>query len=179
MWHHNIFFALLALGLGLSDADAAGAFVSPPKTTTASTTTTAKLSKLHAAKSNQPSLSSSPWQVSSSATAPIITAAAIALAVGFASSPATAVTGDITKGSRIFTSTCAGCHAGGNNFVKENKTLKKDALERFVGLDEAKITEFFKKSFVHQIQVGGGKLSEEDVADVISYVVSQAVDEKW
>lgn len=57
--------------------------------------------------------------------------------------------------------------------------MKKEALEKYVGLDETKIAEFFKKSFVHQNQAGGGKMSEEDVADVISYVVTQAVNDKW
>ena len=37
------------------------------------------------------------------------------------------------------------------------KTLKKEALEKYVGLDEAKIGEFFEKSFIHQNQAGGGK----------------------
>ena len=64
-------------------------------------------------------------------------------------------------------------NAGGNNFIKENKTLKKEALEKNVGLDETKIGEFFKKSFVHQNQAGGGKMSEEEVAAVISYVASR------
>ena len=57
--------------------------------------------------------------------------------------------------------------------------MKKEALDKYVGLDEIKIAEFFKKSFVHQNQAGGGKMSEEDVADVISYVVTQAVNDKW
>ncbi|KAL7449843.1 hypothetical protein ACHAWC_001856 [Mediolabrus comicus] len=87
--------------------------------------------------------------------------------------------GDITKGSQIFTSTCAGCHAGGNNFIKEKKTLKKDALEKFVGLDEIKMTDFFKNSFVHKGPAGGGKMSDDEIADVMSYVLSQAVDDKW
>ena len=119
------------------------------------------------------------------AVAPIVSAAAIfaltaaTATLSFYPSPAAATAGDIAKGSQIFTSTCAGCHAGGNNFVKEKKTLKKDALDKFVGLDEAKITEFFKKSFVHQGPVGGSKMSDEEIANVISYVVSQAIDDKW
>lgn len=57
--------------------------------------------------------------------------------------------------------------------------MKKDALEKFVGLDEIKMTEFFKNSFVHKGPAGGGKMSDEEIADVISYVFSQAVDDKW
>ena len=45
--------------------------------------------------------------------------------------PSMAIEGDITKGKEIFTSTCAGCHLGGQNFVKQQKTLQKDALEEF------------------------------------------------
>lgn len=179
-------FVTLLLAFAAS-SPAASAFVSdvPPKIfpthQTHQTHHELGLSKLNA-QNNQSqshhSLSSS-WLSSTIAAAPIISAATIfAFTVASYPSPSTAA-GDITKGSQIFTSTCAGCHAGGNNFIKEKKTLKKDALEKFVGLDETTITEFFKKSFVHQNQAGGAKMSDEDIADVISYVVTQAVDDKW
>lgn len=98
-------------------------------------------------------------------------------AFAFAAVPHTANAGDITKGSEVFTANCIGCHRGGQNFVKEQKTLQKDALEKYVGLDEVKVTKFFKGSFVHKVV--GGKLTEDEVGDVVSYVVDQAKGEKW
>ena len=167
-------------------ASSASAFVTviPPKIiTTHQIHHQPRFSKLNAqnnnqSQSHQDSSSWLPSTIITAAVAPIISAATI-FAFTVASYPSPATAGDITKGSQIFTSTCAGCHAGGNNFLKEKKTLKKEALEKYVGLDETKIAEFFKKSFVHQNQAGGGKMSEEDVADVISYVVTQAVNDKW
>lgn len=93
--------------------------------------------------------------------------------------PSMAIEGDITKGKEIFTSTCAGCHLGGQNFVKQQKTLQKDALEKFVGLDEEKVEKFFKGSFVHKVIVGDKKLSDDDITDVVTFVVDQATNEKW
>lgn len=88
-----------------------------------------------------------------------------------------AVGGDIAKGKEVFTSTCAGCHAGGQNFVNENKTLQKEALEKFVGLDEDKVEAFFKGSFRHKVV--GGQLADQDITDVVTYVVDQAKNENW
>jgi cytochrome c6 len=177
------FFVKLLLGFAASSA-VASAFVTvvPPKIITTHQTHHQPESSTKLAAQNQSHFHQlSSWLSSPTiAAAPIISAATIFALTVVTSypSPATAA-GDVTKGSQIFTSTCAGCHAGGNNFIKEKKTLKKDALEKYVGLEETKITEFFKKSFVHQNQAGGGKMSEEDVADVISYVITQAVDDKW
>ncbi|KAL7552397.1 hypothetical protein ACHAWF_016710 [Thalassiosira exigua] len=89
-----------------------------------------------------------------------------------------AMEGIIAKGKEIFTSTCAGCHAGGQNFSKGDKTLQKDDLERFVGLDQAKVEKFFKGSFVHS-RVVGSKLIDQEVTDVVTYVIDQAANEKW
>jgi cytochrome c6 len=98
-------------------------------------------------------------------------------AFAFAAIPHTTNAGDITKGSEVFTANCIGCHRGGQNFVKEQKTLQRDALEEYVGLDEVKVTKFLKDSFVHKVV--GGKLTEDEVGDVVSYVVDQAKGEKW
>ncbi|KAL7537741.1 hypothetical protein ACHAXR_008026 [Thalassiosira sp. AJA248-18] len=124
------------------------------------------------AKTLSPTPSQSPWF----AAAPL----AIAAFVFSFAPPSMAVGGDIAKGQEIFNSanSCAGCHRGGQNFVKEKKTLQKDALEKFVGLDEEKVEAFFKGSFVHKSQFGS-KLSDQDVTDVVTFVVDQAINEKW
>ena len=96
----------------------------------------------------------------------------------FVTVPQSALGGDITRGSEVFAANCVGCHRGGQNFIKEQKTLEKHALEKYVGLNEENISSFFKNSFVHKVQVGG-KLTDEEVIDVVSYVVDQATGEKW
>lgn len=108
------------------------------------------------------------------AVAPVVLSA---FALAWCCTPHAASAGDITKGNEVFTSNCIGCHRGGQNFVKEQKTLQKDALEKYVGLDTNKVTKFFKDSFVHKVV--GGKLTDEEVNDVVTYVVDQAVGEKW
>jgi cytochrome c6 len=104
-------------------------------------------------------------------------ASVVFAAFAFSAAPQSAYAGDISKGNEVFTASCAGCHRGGQNFVNEQKTLQKDALEKFVGLDEEKVEKFFKNSFVHKVV--GGKLTEEDISDVASYVVDQATGDKW
>ena len=108
------------------------------------------------------------------AAAPITIAA---LCFSFSTPPVAAAAGDVAKGKEVFTSTCAGCHAGGQNFVKEKKTLQKEALEKFVGLDEEKVETFFKGSFVHKVV--GGKLADQEITDVVTYIVDQAKNKKW
>ncbi|KAL3789236.1 hypothetical protein HJC23_002821 [Cyclotella cryptica] len=104
-------------------------------------------------------------------------ASVVFAAFAFSAAPYPADAGDISKGTEVFTANCVGCHRGGQNFVNEKKTLQKDVLEKYVGLDEEKVAKFFKDSFVHKVV--GGKLTEEDISDVVSYVVDQAKGEKW
>ena len=94
-------------------------------------------------------------------------------------SPAT----DVAQGGEIFVANCASCHAGGMNFIKEKRTLKRDALEKFVGLDQPSVQKFVTESARHKTLVfpraPGGKLSETDYSDVTSFIVDQAVNDKW
>ena len=59
---------------------------------------------------------------------------------------------DISRGNELFTANCAGCHAGGNNYVKEQKNLKRDALTKFVSqtLDQTEVKDWVVKSGQHQ-----------------------------
>jgi cytochrome c6 len=94
---------------------------------------------------------------------------------------------NVARGSEIFTGNCAGCHAGGMNFIKEKKNLKKDALERFVSpsLDGDEVKDWVMKSGQHQRLIflkapsGNGKLADADFADVTAFIVDQAVGDKW
>lgn len=118
--------------------------------------------------------------------APILTIAVVAFQLLLGPLPAEAQD-DVLRGGEIFTGNCAGCHAGGMNFVKENKNLKRAALEKFVSpsMDKDEIQQWVQNSGQHKKLVffkapsGNGKLTDNDYSDVISYVVDQAVGEKW
>mmetsp|Transcript_31313 Transcript_31313/g.75686 ORF Transcript_31313/g.75686 Transcript_31313/m.75686 type:complete len:138 (+) Transcript_31313:100-513(+) len=98
-------------------------------------------------------------------------AAATAVAAGVAVSPAFA--GDVGAGEQVFNANCAACHAGGQNVIMPEKTLEKDALESYLagGRNE--------KAVMTQVTNGknampafGGRLSDEDIANVASYVIT-------
>ena len=104
-------------------------------------------------------------------------AVAGAVAAGVAIAPAFA--GDVGAGEQIFNANCAACHAGGQNVIMPEKTLEKEALEQYLagGRNE--------KSIISQVTNGknampafGGRLSDEDIANVASYVMA-ASDAGW
>ena len=100
------------------------------------------------------------------------------IAAGVAVSPAFAA--DIDNGASVFAGNCAACHAGGNNVIQNEKTLRKEALDQYLagGLKEA--------SIVTQVTNGknampafGGRLDAEEIDDVAAYVYDQATNAKW
>lgn len=118
--------------------------------------------------------SASAWTTPKSFDVPVAIKAAVAsgaVAVGVAVSPAFA--GDIGAGEQVFNANCAACHAGGQNVIMPDKTLEKEALESYLagGRNE--------KSVITQVTNGknampafGGRLSDEDIANVATYVIS-------
>ena len=85
--------------------------------------------------------------------------------------PAEAV--DINNGESVFTANCSACHAGGNNVIMPEKTLKKDAL----GTNQMNSV----NAITYQVTNGknampafGGRLSEDDIEDVANFVLSQS-----
>ena len=100
------------------------------------------------------------------------------IAAGMAVAPATAA--DLDNGANVFAGNCAACHAGGNNVIQNEKTLRKDALTSYLtgGFSEA--------SIVYQVTNGknampafGGRLDDSDITDVAAYVYDQANGNKW
>ena len=94
--------------------------------------------------------------------------------------PFAAFAGDIESGATIFAGNCAACHAGGNNVIAAEKTLRKEALDSYLtgGRKES--------SVVTQVTNGknvmpafGGRLSDEEIGDVAAYVIDQANGDKW
>jgi len=97
--------------------------------------------------------------------------AGAAVTAGVAVSPVFAA--DVGAGEQIFNANCAACHAGGQNVIMPEKTLEKDALDQYLagGRNE--------KAVMTQVTNGknampafGGRLSDEDIANVASYVIA-------
>ena len=97
--------------------------------------------------------------------------AGAAVTAGVAVAPAFA--GDVAAGEQIFNANCAACHAGGQNVIMPEKTLEKAALEQYLagGRNE--------KAVITQVTNGknampafGGRLSDDDIANVASYVIA-------
>ncbi|MFG3816757.1 cytochrome c6 PetJ [Limnothrix redekei] len=98
---------------------------------------------------------------------------AIALVAAWLSFAGTAHAADVASGAKIFNANCAACHAGGRNVVMADKTLKKDALEKY-GMNSI-------EAIVKQVTNGKGampafkgKLTDEDIQDVASFVLSKS-----
>ena len=80
---------------------------------------------------------------------------------------------DIESGERIFTANCAACHAGGNNVIMPEKTLKKDALETN-GMNSVGAITYQVTNGKNAMPAFGGRLSDTDIEDVANYVLSQS-----
>ena len=100
--------------------------------------------------------------------------AAGVLAGAMAIAPA-AFAADIEAGAQVFAGNCAACHAGGNNVIQNEKTLRKDALEAYLdgGFKEA--------SIVYQVTNGknampafGGRLTDTQIQTIAEYVLKKA-----
>ncbi|WP_416350823.1 cytochrome c6 PetJ [Rivularia sp. UHCC 0363] len=81
------------------------------------------------------------------------------------------------EGAKLFKQNCAACHAGGGNLVNAQKTLKKDALEKY--------DMYSKDAIIYQVVNGknampafGKRLSSEQIEQLAEYVLAQA-DKGW
>ncbi|HEY9693152.1 MAG TPA: c-type cytochrome [Oculatellaceae cyanobacterium] len=85
--------------------------------------------------------------------------------------------GDAASGAKIFSANCAACHMGGNNVIMANKTLKKEALEKY-GMNSV-------EAIVKQVTNGKnampsfkGRLNDQQIQDVATYVL-QTSEKGW
>lgn len=92
------------------------------------------------------------------------------------SSPAFAA-GDAASGAKLFSANCASCHAGGKNLVQANKTLQKDALEKY-GMYSADAIITQVTNGKNAMPAFKGRLNGQQIEDVAAYVLSQA-DKGW
>jgi cytochrome c6 len=101
----------------------------------------------------------------------MVLAALVAILTFWITAPAQAA--DEVRGKQVFDTNCAACHIGGGNVVNGAKTLKKADLEQYGMASVEAITTQVKNgkaampSFL-------GRLTEEDIEDVATYVLSQA-----
>jgi cytochrome c6 len=106
-------------------------------------------------------------------------AAALAVAVALGP-PEAAIAADVEAGAQIFQGNCAACHAGGNNVIQAEKTLRKEALDQYLtGGRNEKAIQYQVTNGKNAMPAFGGRLAEDEIADVAAYVYDQATNEKW
>lgn len=80
---------------------------------------------------------------------------------------------NLQNGAKVFTANCSACHIGGGNVILANKTLKQEALIKFsMNSLEAIKTQVTKGK--NAMPAFGGRLSDSQIEDVASYVLSQS-----
>lgn len=93
---------------------------------------------------------------------------------------ASAAVGDATTGAVLFSANCAGCHAGGQNFVSSSKTLQQDALEKYLGsTDPVKLQAFVQNGMPHKLFPMRMPMQDQEYLDVATFVSDQALGKKW
>ena len=80
---------------------------------------------------------------------------------------------DLAAGEQVFSANCTACHAGGNNAIMPEKTLKKDALEEN-GMNSVVAIMTQVKNGKNAMPAFGGRLTDEDIDNVASYVLNQS-----
>lgn len=80
---------------------------------------------------------------------------------------------DIENGERIFNANCSACHAGGNNVIIPEKTLKRDALEAN-GMNSVDAITYQVTNGKNAMPAFGGRLDDSDIEDVANFVLSQS-----
>lgn len=80
---------------------------------------------------------------------------------------------DLQAGEQVFSANCSACHAGGNNAIMPEKTLKMDALEdNSMNSIQAITTQV--RNGKNAMPAFGGKLADDDIDNVANYVLSQS-----
>lgn len=85
-----------------------------------------------------------------------------------------ALAADAAGGAKIFSANCAACHAGGRNVIMADKTLQKQALEKYsMNSMEAIVTQVTNgKNAMPSFK---GRLSQAQIEDVASYVLGRVI----
>lgn len=76
-------------------------------------------------------------------------------------------------GQQIFNANCSACHIGGNNVIIANKTLKKEALEKY-GMKSLEAITSQVTNGKNAMPSFKGRLAEDEIEAVAAYVLDQA-----
>ena len=86
-----------------------------------------------------------------------------------------AFAGDAAAGESVFSGNCAACHAGGQNVIMPEKTLQQEALEEYLaGGANVKAVVMQVTNGKNAMPAFGGRLSDEDIENVATYVINTA-----
>merc|ERR1719213_223429 len=127
-----------------------------------------------AVRMNAPAISKAQLNKAVEAAMPVIAAAVLTTGA----LPASA--GDAGAGEQIFSGNCAACHQGGQNVIMPEKTLEIEALTEYLdgGANEGAIMKQVKNG-KGAMPAFGGKLSDDDIVNVATYVLKTAKDGAW
>ncbi|MBD2596203.1 c-type cytochrome [Nostoc spongiaeforme FACHB-130] len=89
-----------------------------------------------------------------------------------------ALAADTSNGAKVFSANCASCHAGGKNLVQANKTLKKDALDKY-GMNSAEAIIAQVTNGKNAMPAFKGRLKSNQIEDVAAYVLDEANNKDW
>lgn len=87
--------------------------------------------------------------------------------------PSVTFAADISNGEIIFNANCSACHAGGNNVIVNEKTLKKDILEKN-GMDSVDAIVYQVTNGKNAMPAFGGRLNDNEIEDAANYVLTQS-----
>ena len=76
-------------------------------------------------------------------------------------------------GEKIFQQNCSVCHEGGNNIIISEKNLKRESLE-MNGMNSVESISYQVTNGKNGMPAFGGRLKEEDIKDVASYILDQS-----
>lgn len=92
-----------------------------------------------------------------------------------------ALAAETPNGAKIFNANCASCHIGGGNILINHKTLKKEALSKYLANYDGDSIQ----AIIYQVQNGKNampafrsKLSSQEILEVATYV-SQQAEQGW
>ena len=79
------------------------------------------------------------------------------------------------SGQTVFERNCAACHRGGWNVIVSEKTLQQEALEEYLdgGANPAAVMKQVTNG-KNAMPAFGGRLSDDDIANVAAYVITTA-----
>ena len=79
----------------------------------------------------------------------------------------------LEKGEILFGNYCFQCHQNGNTVLFPEKNLKKETLERN-GVNSIESIRYLVKNGKNGMPAFGGKLKEEDIDKIASYILEEA-----